>query len=59
MVACAGSRVLRLESVATTTAQLDRSATQERVLEIVREVLQELGSIGALPMMRPGSHLDR
>src|ERR1700674_4122109 len=59
MVACAGSRVLRLESVATTTAQLDRSATQERVLEIVREVLQELGSIGALPMLRPGSHLDR
>jgi fatty-acyl-CoA synthase len=59
MVACAGSRVLRLESVATTTAQLDRTATQERVLEIVREVLQELGSFGALPMLRAGSHLDR
>ena len=45
--------------MATTTAQLDRSATQERVLEIVREVLQELGSFGALPMLHAGSHLDR
>jgi len=45
--------------VATTTAQLDHSATQERVLEIVREVLQELGSFGALPMLHAGSHLDR
>jgi fatty-acyl-CoA synthase len=45
--------------VATTTTQLDRSATRERVLEIVREVLQELGSFGALPMLNAGSHLDR
>jgi len=45
--------------VATTTTQLDRSATRERVLEIVRELLQELGSFGALPMLQPGSHLDR
>jgi fatty-acyl-CoA synthase len=45
--------------VATTTAQLDRSAAQERVLEIVREMLQELGSFGALPMLHAGSHLDR
>jgi len=45
--------------VATTTAQLDRSATRERVLEVVREVLQELGSFGALPMLHAGSHLDR
>jgi len=45
--------------VATTTAQLDRSVTQERVLEIVREVLQELGSFAALPVLNAGSHLDR
>jgi len=45
--------------VATTTTQLDHSATRERVLEIVRELLQELGSFGALPMLHAGSHLDR
>ncbi len=45
--------------MATTTAQLDRSITQERVLEIVRELLQELGSLGALPVLHAGSHLDR
>jgi fatty-acyl-CoA synthase len=45
--------------VATTTAQLDRTATRERVLEIVRGLLQELGSFGALPMLNAGSHLDR
>jgi fatty-acyl-CoA synthase len=45
--------------VATTTAQLDRSATQERVLEIVREMLRELGSFGALPVLHASSHLDR
>jgi 1-acyl-sn-glycerol-3-phosphate acyltransferase len=45
--------------VATTTAQLDRSATRERVLEIVRGLLRELGSFGALPSLTAGSHLDR
>src|ERR1700758_5061451 len=45
--------------VATTTTQLDRSATRERVLEIVREVLQELGSFGALPLLHAVSRLDR
>ena len=45
--------------MATTAAQLDRSITQERVLEIVRELLQELGSLGALPVLHAGSHLDR
>lgn len=45
--------------MATTTTQLDRLATRERVLEIVREVLQELGSFGALPMLHAGSLLDR
>ena len=59
MVACARSRILRLDFVATSTPQLDRSATQERVLEIVREVLEELGSFGVLPVLHAGSHLDR
>ena len=45
--------------MATTTTQLDRSATQERVLDIVREMLQELGSFGALPALHARSHLDR
>jgi 1-acyl-sn-glycerol-3-phosphate acyltransferase len=45
--------------VATTTAQLDRSAARERVLEIVRELLHELGSFGALPILNADSHLDR
>ena len=45
--------------MATTTAQIDHSATRERVLEIVRGLLQELGSFGALPMLNAGAHLDR
>ena len=45
--------------MATPTAQLDRSAAQARVLEVVRNLLIELGSQGALPMLGPGSHLDR
>jgi fatty-acyl-CoA synthase len=45
--------------VATTTTQLDRSATSERVLEVVRRLLEELGSQGALPMLNAASHLDR
>jgi fatty-acyl-CoA synthase len=45
--------------VATTTPQLDRPGTQERVLDIVRTLLQELGSHGALPVLSAGSHLDR
>jgi fatty-acyl-CoA synthase len=48
-----------VEFVATSTAQLDRAATRERVLEIVRGLLQELGSFGALPILNAGSHLDR
>jgi fatty-acyl-CoA synthase len=58
VVACARSGSPRW-IVATTTAQLDRTATRERVLEIVRELLQELGSFGALPILNAGSHLDR
>jgi fatty-acyl-CoA synthase len=45
--------------VATSTAQLDLSSTGERVLEIVRNLLTELGSQGVLPMLNPTSHLDR
>ena len=45
--------------MATTTAQLDRSATQERVLCVLRRLLQELGSHGALPILTATAHLDR
>jgi fatty-acyl-CoA synthase len=45
--------------VATTTPQLDRSGTRDRVLAVVRRLLEELGSQGALPMLNAGSHLDR
>jgi fatty-acyl-CoA synthase len=45
--------------VATITTQLDASATRERVLSIVRRLLEELGSHGALPVLNSTSHLDR
>ena len=45
--------------MATPSAQLDRSAVRERVLEVLRALLMELGSEGALPMLGPSSHLDR
>jgi len=45
--------------VATPTAQLDRWTVRERVLQILREVLIELGSEGALPMLGPSANLDR
>jgi fatty-acyl-CoA synthase len=45
--------------VATPSAQLDYSAVRERVLEILRALLSELGSEGALPILSPSSHLDR
>jgi fatty-acyl-CoA synthase len=45
--------------VATPTTQLDKSATRERVLQIVRGLLEELGSHGALPMLNAKSLLDR
>jgi 1-acyl-sn-glycerol-3-phosphate acyltransferase len=44
--------------VATPSAQLDRSATRERVLDVLRSLLSELGSEGALPMLGPSSRLD-
>jgi 1-acyl-sn-glycerol-3-phosphate acyltransferase len=45
--------------VATTGIQLERSAVRQRVLEILRALLGELGSEGALPMLGLSSHLDR
>jgi len=45
--------------VATPAAQLGRSATRERVLEVIRGLLEELGSQGALPILSASSQLDR
>jgi acyl carrier protein len=45
--------------VATPVTQLDRLAVRERVLELIRGLLDELGSQGALPMLNPASQLDR
>ena len=45
--------------MATPSAQLDRSATRERVLDVLRSLLSELGSEGALPMLGSASRLDR
>jgi acyl carrier protein len=40
-------------------AQFDPTDTRERVLEILRGLLEELGSQGALAMLGPDSHLDQ
>ncbi|GAC1622026.1 MAG: AMP-binding protein [Candidatus Acidiferrum sp.] len=45
--------------MATSTTQLDRSMIRDRVLQIVRELLEELGSHGALPSLNAHSHLDK
>jgi 1-acyl-sn-glycerol-3-phosphate acyltransferase len=45
--------------VATTTTQLDHSAVRERVLEVIRGLLEELGSQGALELLNGSSQLDR
>ncbi len=45
--------------MATASAQLDRPAVRERVLDVLRVLLTELGSEGALPILGPSSHLDR
>ncbi|HEX3118959.1 MAG TPA: AMP-binding protein, partial [Candidatus Acidoferrum sp.] len=45
--------------MATPTTQLDKSGARERVLQIVRGLLEELGSKGALPMLSASSLLDR
>jgi fatty-acyl-CoA synthase len=59
MVASRRRAGLAANCVATTTPQLERSSAGERVLEVVRGLLEELGSQGALPMLSPKSHLDR
>ncbi len=53
------SIVPSVNPMATTSTQLDRSGTRERVLEVVRCLLEELGSQGALPMLNSASHFDR
>jgi 1-acyl-sn-glycerol-3-phosphate acyltransferase len=45
--------------LATPATQLDRLTVRERVLEIIRGLLDELGSQGALPMLNSNSQLDR
>ena len=48
-----------MRTVATSATQLDTSAVRGRVLEVIRTLLNELGSQGALPMLRLSSQLDR
>ena len=45
--------------MATPTTQIDSSALRTRVLEVVRQLLTELGSQGALPLLGLKSNLDR
>jgi 1-acyl-sn-glycerol-3-phosphate acyltransferase len=48
-----------VRTVATPATQLDTSTARERVLEVLRTLLSELGSQGALPMLNVSSQLDR
>lgn len=48
-----------MSPLATPATQLDRSTVRERVLEVIRGLLEELGSQGALPMLNATSQLDR
>lgn len=45
--------------MATTSTQLDLPGIRARVLDVVRELLEELGSHGAVPKLSEKSHLDR
>jgi len=45
--------------VATPATQLDAAEVRERVLGVIRSLLEELGSRGALPMLSGASQLDR
>jgi len=45
--------------VATPATQLDAAEVRGRVLEVIRSLLEELGSRGALPMLSTASQLDR
>ncbi len=42
-----------------TAAQLDRDVTQQQVMEVVRQLLIELGSTHALAVVRPEAHLEK
>jgi len=53
-----GSQCPFLKTVATPTIQFDRSAVRQRVLDVLRELLVELGSTGALPRLSADSQLD-
>lgn len=44
--------------MATPTTQLDASEIRERVLGVIRTLLEDLGSRGALPMLSAASQLD-
>ncbi|HXY01256.1 MAG TPA: AMP-binding protein, partial [Candidatus Limnocylindrales bacterium] len=45
--------------MATTSTQLDLPDIRERVLDVVRELLEELGSHGVIPELTEKSNLDR
>ena len=45
--------------MATASTKIDLPGVRERVLDIVRELLKELGSHGALPQLSASSSLDR
>jgi 1-acyl-sn-glycerol-3-phosphate acyltransferase len=45
--------------VATPAIQLDAAEIRERVLRVIRSMLEELGSHGAVPMLTAASQLDR
>jgi fatty-acyl-CoA synthase len=46
-------------NLATTSTQVDLPGLRERVLNVLRELLQELGSHGALETLSTSSNLDR
>jgi 1-acyl-sn-glycerol-3-phosphate acyltransferase len=45
--------------LATPATQLDAAEIRERVLQVIRSMLEELGSHGAVPMLTAASQLDR
>jgi fatty-acyl-CoA synthase len=57
--ATAGRRPALQEIVATTSTQLDLPGIRERVLGVLRGLLEELGSHGAVAQLSEKSNLDR
>ena len=47
------------ETLAATITQLDVPGVRERVLDVLRGLLEELGSYGAVPTLSAQSNLDR